>query len=123
MLSATRQFASRFQRPRVLRAARRAGGLLVLALVNLSVLTTAAPFSMVIAEPEAEIVETLQIDWFSPPEGPRSLARTLHVRRLPASAMRQPRDASHAAGTPGSSFLPRAAGHRLANGLLAPMQC
>lgn len=106
-----------------MRAARRAGGLLVLALVNVSVLMTAAPFSMVIAEPEAEIFETLQIDWFSPPEGHRSHARVLLVRRLPASAMRQLRDASLAAGTSGSSFLARVAGHRLANGLLAPMQC
>jgi hypothetical protein len=91
--------------------------------VNLSVLMTAAPFSMVIAEPETDVVETLQLDWISPPEGLRSHARILLVRRLPASAMRQPRDASHVAGSPGASYLARAAGHRLANGLLAPIRC
>jgi hypothetical protein len=95
--------------------------MLLLALVNFSVLVSATPFS--IAEPETEVVETVQVDWFSPPEGLRSLARVFHVRRLPASAMRQPRDASQSAGALGSSFLARASGHRLANGLLAPMQC
>jgi hypothetical protein len=93
----------------------------LLALVHLSVLLTLAPFSVELAE--AEIAEALQIDWLGLPESLRSHTKVFQLRRLPRSAMRPPRDAHHAAGHPAHSFVARGAGHRLANGLLAPLQC
>lgn len=106
----------------LLRAARRSGAVLLLALANLLALVASSQLPTVSAEPEAEVTESLTVDWFSLPDSPRAQLRLVQVRHLPRAAKRELRGACRRTDA-AAFFTARAAGHRWSNGLLAPLKC
>lgn len=91
-------------------------------LVNLAILLSLAPLASCEAEIEGEIAEAVGVDWISLPETSRSQARSLAALRSPCR-LGQDSGRQRPASMPMARTVARAAGHRLANGLLAPMQC
>jgi hypothetical protein len=101
---------------------KQAGTLAIVAACKFGLLLAMLEASAGVLEPTVEAMESVDVELLPPQEGQGVASRLLATRRL---ATRRPAGNASVAGTCGrqSIAVHRARGHRLPNGLCAPMQC